>query len=147
VILNVILVLFTFMIIMTEGGSSDIAYNIFGILLFLVPLLNVVLISRMGFFNPARSALRSQDTVAIQGKSSDTDTMNGTVRNLAILLNLILLGFGIRAIVRAYPHPEEDGVLEYTILVLATPILSLIVYFRAKVTGKTMEAQGPEVHA
>lgn len=147
VILNVILVLFTFMVIMTEGGSPDIAYNIFGILLFLVPLVNIVLISRLGFFNAARRSRVSRDMTDVPVKSPDISTMHGTVRNLAILLNLILIGFGIWAIIQAYPHPQEDGVLEYTILVLAAPILSLIVYFRTKSSGGTMEVHVPEVHA
>jgi len=147
VILNVILVLFTFMVIMTEGVSPDIAYNIFGILLFLVPLVNVILISRLGFFKAAKRARVSQDMADVPAKSPDSAAMHGTVRNLAILLNMILLGFGIWAIIQAYPHPQEDGVLEYTILVLAAPIVSLIVYFRTKVAGGTIVAHGPEVHA
>ncbi len=147
VILNVILVLFTFMVIMTEGSSPDMTYTIFGILLFLVPLVNVILISRLGFFNAARRARETKDVADVSAKSPDISTMHGTVRNLAILLNLILIGFGIWAIIQAYPHPQEDGVLEYSILVLAAPILSLIVYFRTRVTGGTIEAHVPEVHA
>jgi hypothetical protein len=34
------------------------------------------------------------------------------------------------AVVDQYPHPEEDGVIAFTVLRVLTPILSLVVLFR-----------------
>lgn len=127
-ILNIVLVGFTLMVVTTEGGPTDIGHTILGVLLFLVPLFNIILVLRLGLFNPAKGA--------------SNNAMNGAARIAAMLFNLILFGFGVWATIEAYPHPEEDGVLAFTILVLLTPIVSALVFLRAIPSGGSNSISG-----
>jgi uncharacterized protein YhhL (DUF1145 family) len=48
---------------------------------------------------------------------------------MRIPANIVFFGFVCWALVDQYPHPEEDGVLTFTVLIVLTPILSLVVLF------------------
>jgi hypothetical protein len=60
--------------------------------------------------------------------------MGTLTKTVAVICNIVLLGFACWAIMSQYPHPEEEGVVAYTVLVVLTPILSLLALFR-KVKG------------
>jgi hypothetical protein len=49
---------------------------------------------------------------------------------VAVICNIVLLAFTCWAFVDQYPHPEEDGLIAFTVLMVLTPILSLAVLFR-----------------
>lgn len=49
---------------------------------------------------------------------------------VAIICNIILLGFACWSVIDQYPHPREAGVIEFELVVILTPILSAIVIFR-----------------
>jgi hypothetical protein len=53
---------------------------------------------------------------------------------VAIICNIVFFGFVCWALVDQYPHPEEDGVIAFAVLMVLTPILSLVVLFRSGVS-------------
>ena len=54
--------------------------------------------------------------------------------------NILLLGLVCWAVVDQYPHPEEEGVVAFTVLTVLTPILSAVVLFR---TGRRSATRQP----
>ena len=63
-------------------------------------------------------------------KIDDLFSTNTVMRFVAIVCNIVLLGFTGWAFVDQYPHPEEDGLIAFTVLMVLTPILSLVALFR-----------------
>jgi hypothetical protein len=54
-----------------------------------------------------------------------------------VLSNLVLLAFSSWAIVDQYPHPEDGGVIPYAVLVVVTPIISLVALLGRREEGHT----------
>jgi hypothetical protein len=135
IILNIVLVLFTLMVSLTDGTPTQTSYIIFSIFLFLVPLLNVVVIYRLGMrygwlgFKAKQTAFNGQDNV---NRISSNDSI---LKIAPIICNVILLGFTIWALIDQYPHPSEPGLVEYELVVLFTPILSAVVIWLSKTGG------------
>ena len=108
-ICNVVLFLFTCFVLITEGSSRQIAYIVLTLVLLLVPILNVVALSRSG--------------------------VAAVMRIAAIICNIVLAGIICWAFVDQYPHPDEGSVIAnillivYMLLVALTPILSAVVLF------------------
>jgi hypothetical protein len=46
---------------------------------------------------------------------------------IAITFNIVFFGFVCRAIIDQYPHPKEEGIIAFTILMVLTPVLNLVV--------------------
>jgi hypothetical protein len=51
------------------------------------------------------------------------------------MANVIFFGFVCWALVEHYPHPEEDGIIAFTVLMVLIPILSLVELFRSGPSG------------
>lgn len=51
-----------------------------------------------------------------------------------------MLGWSCWAIVAQYPHPEEDGVIAFTLLVVLTPMITLAALFGTR-KRKTQERE------
>ncbi len=112
---NIVLLGFTVLVSLTDGPAREAPYVVFGVLLILVPVLNVVTISRR------------------------------RPRHVAIVANVVLLGYSVFALIDQLPHPQEAGFLEYAILVVLTPVLSALVIALAK--GRPEKAERPPVTA
>jgi len=95
---NVILVGFTCVVTLTDGPPQGAAYVVLGLLLVLIPILNVVAISR-----PSLGTL---------------------MKIITVLSNVVLLGFTCWAIIDQHPHPKEAGLLEFELLAVLIPLLS-----------------------
>ena len=95
---NIILVGFTCVVTLTDGPPQGAAYVVLGLLLVLIPVLNVVAISR-----PSLGAL---------------------MKIITVLSNVVLLGFACWAIIDQHPHPQEAGLLEFELLAVLIPLLS-----------------------
>ena len=89
---------------MTEGPSKGGGYIVLTALLLLIPILSSAVILRAG---PGARA-----------------------KTVAAIGNIALLGFVIWAVASAYPHPEEPGVIPFTVICVLTPILNLLVVLR-----------------
>ena len=98
---NLLLFLFTCFVLLTDGITKEAGYMIFTLLLLLVPILNAVLLFR-------------------------DRTRPLYVKLVAVISNIALIGFACWAIMDQHPHPKESGVIAYAVLILLTPILSLI---------------------
>lgn len=57
--------------------------------------------------------------------------MRTVMKVAAAVSNIVLLGFVCWAIADQYPHPEEDGLIAFTVLIVLTPILSVVAIFRS----------------
>jgi hypothetical protein len=105
VLCNVVLVGFTAFVVATEGPSGKPAYNLFALLLVLVPIFTIfALLNREAAAKPA-------------------------VVRAAAICNVILLAFVCWALVAQYPHPKEPGVIPFIVVCVLTPVLSAVVLF------------------
>jgi hypothetical protein len=131
VICNVVLFVFTCFVLVTDGISKEAAYIVFTLLLLLVPILSFVVIFRSGVSYGWLGRHIEGKALEEQRKVDDLSSMSTIMKMVVTICNIVLLGFACWAIVSQYPHPEEDGVVVYTILVLLTPILSMVVLLRS----------------
>ena len=102
---NVILFFFTCLVLLTDGPPQGGAYLILALLALLVPLFSSFVL------------LRSAGNIIL--------------RITAMIGNIALLGFSLWAIVSQWPHPEEEGVVAYMVLIVLAPLLSMAALFRA----------------
>jgi len=129
-ICNVVLFAFTCFVLLTDGVSKEAGYIAFTLLLLLVPILNLLVISRGGA-RVGRMGLPAKEKELAEQRKMDSSSSSGTViKIVAIVCNAVLLGFVCWALVDQYPHPEEDGFIAYVLLVVVTPALSLVALFR-----------------
>ena len=128
VVCNVVLFAFTCFVLLTDGMSAGVPYLTLTLLLLLVPILSAVVLLR-GMMPPGQKA------------HCDPSSGSPLARRGTAFCNLVLIGFSGWAIVDQYPHPEEGGVIPYAVLVLFTPVITLLALFGSR-QGKLPEAQG-----
>ncbi len=112
VLCNLVLVIFTGLVVATDGAPAAPAYIVFTLLLVLIPVFSLSAILRRGL---------------------EMQTM--AVARAAVVGNVVLLGFIFWALVDQYPHPQEPGFVPYVVLALATPVLSALVLLRRPSPG------------
>lgn len=111
---NAASILFTLLVIASDGPATETIYIVFMVLLVLIPIFTLLALARPRTFRTlATSGLR-----------------------LAVLGNLALLAFVGWALVDQSPHPNEAGYLPYAALMVLTPILSVIVLLRQRPIGR-----------
>ncbi len=141
VISNIVLFAFTCLVLATDGLPRETGYIILSLLLLLIPIISLVLIFRSGVIAIRPGPRTEQETPDLlregEGRSS-TWTM---MKTAAILGNIVMFGFAIWAIVSQYPHPEEEGVIAYTVVVLMTPVLSLFALTRGGARWPRLQAK------
>ena len=116
VVCNVVFFAFTCVVLATDGLPKEVPYILLTLAVLLVPVLTVV------------ALLRARLMVA------------------AAIANLVVLGLMVWSFVAQYPHPQEEGFVEYVVLAALTPILSAIVLFvRARGKGRRDLRLGDEV--
>ena len=123
IILNTILFLFTLLVMATDGPPVRAAYITFAIWTQITCILSAITILIIGAGTGLLHSQKNKNTV-IEEKKLDI------IRTITILFNVIELGFVIWAFIDQYPHPNEEGFIEYITLMVLTPILSMIVLFR-----------------
>ncbi len=114
VVLNVVMFLFTCMVLATDGMSARAIYVAFSLLLLAVPVVNAVV---------------------LLGAAGGTG-----IRRAAVVGNVVLVAAVVLAFVDQYPHPEEAGFVEYMIAVLLTPIVSVWALLRGGRGRRPQEA-------
>ncbi len=100
---NAVLFLFTLLVLAVDGPPTKAPYIVFTAIVVMTPLVTLFALFREGF---------------------------GRVRKLAALGNAVLLGLFCWAFVDQYPHPAEEGFVAYVVLMVATPILSVVALSR-----------------
>jgi hypothetical protein len=122
VVCNLVLFAFTALVLVTDGIPTELGYQLLSLMVLLVPLLTAIVVLRDGAsLGPCRPRVIAA-------------TLAG---------NACMLASSCWALVAQYPHPEEEGVLLYTVVLLLTPILSAVVLLtilkrRAPGSGGTM---------
>ncbi len=125
VLCNIVLFVFTCLVLVTDGPSDEMAYIIFTLLLLLIPILTVFAIVRRGSGTPGgpEGGVLSKAQARMGLLSADRTPLENT----AGICNLVLLGFVCWALVDQYPHPAEEGLVAFVVVTLLTPLLSAVV--------------------
>ncbi len=105
-LVNAVLLVFTCLVLTTDGAPQGTPYVVFTILLIFIPIFTIVVIVRNESTNKWSIA--------------------------AAILNSVLFAFVCWALVDQYPHPPEAGVVEFEVLVLLTPIINAVFLLRGR---------------
>jgi hypothetical protein len=114
IICNAVLFAFLCLVLLTDGLPVAIAYIIFTLLSLVTPVLNALVIWKGG-----------------------TGPRSHKMRVAAIACNVILVGFICWAFVDQYPHPDEEGLLAFEIVMVLVPIISLTMLLRAEAIARS----------
>jgi formate hydrogenlyase subunit 3/multisubunit Na+/H+ antiporter MnhD subunit len=129
VICNVVLFGFTCLVLVTDGPPKGASYIVFTLWSLATLILNAVVISRSGASDGWLGLYMKRKALEEPEKIDDLASRSTIMKIVAIICNLVFFGFVCWALVNQYPHPEEDGVVAFTVLMVLTPILSLVVIF------------------
>ena len=130
VICNIVLFGFTCLVLVTDGPPKGASYIVFTLWSLFTLILNAVVISRSGASDGWLGLHRKRQALEGQKKADDLSSTGTVMRIVAIICNIVFFGFVCWALVDQYPHPEEDGLIAFIVLMVLTPILSLVVLFR-----------------
>ena len=114
VLCNVVLFTFTSFVIATDGAPTKAVYVILALLLLMTPVVTVSVLARRATGVRARRA--------------------------AAVCNVLLLAFVCWALVDQYPHPSEMGFIEYVVVTVATPLVSVATLLRGKLSPRSSPA-------
>ncbi len=131
IVCNFVLFAFTCVVIATDGLPSEARYMVFTLWTLFTLLLTPAIISRFGtrpgWLSPCRKGATPKDD-----EKADRLSSTGLVMRIAaIVANIVLLGGICWALVEQYPHPEEEGFIAFVVLMVLTPLLSLVVLIRS----------------
>ncbi len=129
VICNLVLFGFTCLVLVTDGPPTKPGYIVFTIWSLATPILNSVVISLSGARRDWLDVLSKRTPLKEETRRHELSSPATAARTVAIVVNVILLGFICWALVDQFPHPEEDGFIAFTLLMILTPVLSVVVIF------------------
>ena len=130
VLCNIVLLGFTCVVLATDGPPMQAAYILFTLWLMLIPIFTVFAIVRSKAGHGWQTVHMNRNTLEAQSKTDALSSRSIVMERVAAICNIVLLGFVCWALVEQYPHPEEEGVVAFTVLTVLTPILSAVVLFR-----------------
>jgi hypothetical protein len=128
-ICNIVLLVFTAFVLVTDGLPMEAPYIALTLLLVLVPVLSLVVILRAGASMGLGLPTGSEESEGGK-KAGVVPPAWNAMRTVTIICNIVLFGFACWALADQYPHPEEGGFIPYALLVLATPILNVVALSR-----------------
>jgi len=128
-ICNIVLFVFTCLVLLTDGFSREAAYIVFTLVLLLVPVFNAVVIFRSGAREGWLDLTRKGKVPAERAKTDGKPSSGIFAKIAAITANIVMFSFACWAFADQYPHPKEDGLIAYIVLVLTIPVLSAVVIF------------------
>lgn len=130
VICNVILFGFICLVLVVDGPPKGASYIVFTLWSLFTLIFNVAVISRSGSSNRWQGPNPEMKATEEPRHADGWSSTNTVMRVVAMICNIALLGFTCWAFVDQYPHPEEDGLIAFIVLMVLTPILSLVVLIR-----------------
>ncbi len=140
---NLLLLAFVVLVMMEEGPSKETSYVVFGFLLVVIPILNIILVAlRPGWKDRLPGGSKETPTPTTDG---DRSRRASVMNIIGIALNCVLLAFTFWAIADQYPHPDESGVLMFELVAIVTPIFSALVIAKSGAIRKSMKTQGVTV--
>ncbi len=126
VICNIVLFVFILFVLAVDGAPEELPYIVFTLLALLIPLLTVFAIAWSG-----TGGLRRMDA-NVPGTQQVVSPRKVLAGRIALISNVVLLGFVFWAFVEQYPHPPEQGLIAFMVLMALTPIISIVVLFRSR---------------
>ena len=130
IICNIILFLFTCLVLVTDGPPTKTIYLVLTLWTFLTLILNTFIISRIGVGNRWLGLNKKEKVLEGSKQTEEPCYTNTIIRIAGIICNIVFLVFHCWAFVDQYPHPDEDGFIAFVVLIALTPILSLVVLIR-----------------
>ena len=119
IIFNLAMFLFTCLVLATDGMPKQASYVVFSLWVQLTRIFSPVAISLVGPGAGWIGSMKAKDLLILG----------------AIVLNVVSLGYVCWAFVDQYPHPDEEGFIEFAVMMVVTPILSLVVLLRGRPAG------------
>ena len=126
VVFNIVLVVFTCLVLITDGISKEAGYILLALLLLFVPIFNLVIIFSSRANNGWLDFHLNRKAAEVQMKTHDTSIRRPVLKIIAIICNIVLLAFSVWAFASQYPHPKESGFILFAVIVFLTPVLSLV---------------------
>jgi hypothetical protein len=126
VVFNIVLVVFTCLVLITDGVSKEVGYILLTLLLLFVPIFNLIIIFSSRANNGWLDFHLKRKASEVQMKTDDTSIRRPVLKIIAIICNIVLLVFSVWAFVSQYPHPKESGFILFAFIVFLTPVLSLV---------------------
>jgi hypothetical protein len=130
VVFNVVLVAFTCLVMLTDGPPTGAVYIALTFALVLVPILSLTALLRRSGGDGHPGTRVNGEALIVEQKEGRLSPGSG-MRTAAILCNIVMFGLSCWALVDRYPHPEEDGFVAYVLVVVVTPILSVVALLRS----------------
>jgi len=130
IIFNIVLFAFICLVLATDGAPKEAVYIVFTLWSLMTPILNVAVISRIGVGDGRLDLLLKRKTGKGSNLSDNALSIRTKMRIAAVTCNIIHIGFVCWAFADQVPYPKEDGLIAFTVLMMLTPILSLVVLFR-----------------
>ena len=127
---NVILVVFTCLVVVTDGPATEAAYVVLMLALVLVPIFSLVVLLRQGR-SGSRPAPVKGSGLPEEKRMDERPSRDPGMRTAAIFCNIILFGLSCWAFADQYPHPEEDGFVAYVLILAVAPILNVVALLRS----------------
>jgi hypothetical protein len=113
IVCNAFLFVITGSIALTEGIPGDFPYLVLTVLPLLVPILNVA-----EFFGGRMTRARQESL------------RSSLLNRVAVLGNIVLLAFSCWPAIAQYPYREGTSVIPFTLLMVFTPVVSVLVLVR-----------------
>jgi len=126
VVFNIVLVVFTCLVLITDGLSKEVGYILLTLLLLFVPIFNLIIIFSSRANNDWLDFHLKRKAAEGRIKTDDTSIRRPVLKITAIICNIVLLGFSVWAFASQYPHPKESGFILFAVIVFITPVLSLV---------------------
>ena len=126
VVFNIVLVVFTCLVLITDGLSKEVGYILLTLLLLFVPIFNLIIIFNSRANNDWLDFHLKRKAAEGRIKTDDTSIRRPVLKIIAIICNIVLLGFSVWAFASQYPHPKESGFILFAVIVFITPVLSLV---------------------
>lgn len=127
VFLNIVMFIFTSFVILTDGIPKEVNYIILTLLLLFVPIFNLIVILRNREDYGWLDFHMKMEVLKEKPKHDELLSKIRILKIVAIICNIVLLGFACYAFVNQYSqHPKESGFILYAVIVLLAPILNLV---------------------
>ncbi len=120
-VLDVVLAAFTALVIAGEGMPKEAVWAAFTVLAVAIPLASAAVL----WWTRTRGGRRA-----------------GAIEQATVIANALLLAGAGWAVVRTYPHPPEDGVVAYAVILLAAPIATVAALLGGARSGSTSAPAG-----
>jgi hypothetical protein len=132
VVCNVLVFVVTGLIVVTEGWPREPRYLALTLVMLFVPALSAVVLARRQRAPEVRST-----------GGGRPPAMTPTAR-AAVAGNLVMLGASGWEAVAQYPYAEGASVIPFAMLVVCTPVLSLLAFLGRRGSAKRKEPRGTE---